>query len=94
ILSSRLQQACPINMGQRGFIAAPSCSENLKLLQSLIKSAKGDRRTLSVIFVDLTKAFDSVSHQHIFQVVGQKEVDGHISNLLKDLYTNAGKILE
>ncbi|NWI98772.1 PO21 protein, partial [Crypturellus undulatus] len=40
------------------------------------------------------KAFDSVSHQHIFQVLGQKSVYEHIINIIKDLYTKAGTALE
>ncbi|NWJ08401.1 PO21 protein, partial [Crypturellus undulatus] len=94
IMSTRFRRACPINNRQRGFIAAPGCSENLKLLQSLIKSAKRDKRTLGVVFIDLAKAFDSVSHQHIFHVLGQKGVDSHIINIIKDLYTNTGTTLE
>ncbi|NXD12918.1 POLR protein, partial [Nothocercus nigrocapillus] len=40
------------------------------------------------------KTFDSVSHQHIFQVWGQKGVDQHIIGTIKDLYTNSGTTLE
>uniref|UniRef100_A0A8C5TIF3 Reverse transcriptase domain-containing protein n=1 Tax=Malurus cyaneus samueli TaxID=2593467 RepID=A0A8C5TIF3_9PASS len=36
ILTARLTKACPLNPRQRGFIKAPGCSENLKLLQTLI----------------------------------------------------------
>ncbi|NXA30793.1 POLR protein, partial [Eudromia elegans] len=94
ILSARLRKACPINKHQRGFIAAPGCSENLKLLQTLIKSAKKDQRTPGVVFVDVAKAFDTVGHQHIFQVLGQKGVDKHIIDLIRDLYTNCGTTVE
>ncbi|NXA40643.1 POLR protein, partial [Eudromia elegans] len=93
-LSARLQKACPTNKRQRGFIAAPGCSKNLKLFQALIKSAKKDQRTLGVVFVDVAKAFDTVGHQHIFQVLGQKGVDRHIINLTQDLYTNCGTTME
>ncbi|NWI09468.1 PO21 protein, partial [Crypturellus soui] len=94
ILSNRLQRACPINALQKGFIAAPGCSTNLKLLQALIKSTKKDQRTLGVLFVDLAKAFGTVNHQHIFRVLGQKDVDRHIIDVLRDLYTNCGTTVE
>ncbi|NXA46160.1 POLR protein, partial [Nothocercus julius] len=94
ILSTRLQRACPMNKRQRGFIAAPGCLENLKLLQALIRSAKKDQRTRGVVFVDLAKAFDTVNHQHIFQVLGQKGVDKHVIGLICDLYTNCGTTVE
>ncbi|NWJ07351.1 PO21 protein, partial [Crypturellus undulatus] len=94
ILSNRLRRACPINARQRGFIAAPGCSENLKLLQALIKSAKRDHRTLGVVFVNLAKAFDTVNHQHIFRLLGQKGVDKHIIDIISDLYKNCGTSVE
>ncbi|NXA48421.1 POLR protein, partial [Nothocercus julius] len=40
------------------------------------------------------KAFDTVSHQHIFQVLGHKGVDKHIIGLIRDLYTNCGTTME
>ncbi|NXA44332.1 POLR protein, partial [Eudromia elegans] len=40
------------------------------------------------------KAFDTVGHQHIFQVLGQKGVDKHIIDLIRDLYTNCGTTVE
>ncbi|NXA54034.1 POLR protein, partial [Nothocercus julius] len=40
------------------------------------------------------KAFDTVNHQHIFQVLGQKRVDKHVIGLICDLYTNCGTTVE
>ncbi|NXG95115.1 POLR protein, partial [Stercorarius parasiticus] len=62
VITARLTKACPINQRQRGFIRSAGCSENLKLLQLLIRNAKREHRPLGVVFVDLAKAFDSVSH--------------------------------
>ncbi|NXA57582.1 PO21 protein, partial [Nothocercus julius] len=90
ILTARLRRACPINSRQRGFITSPHCSENLKLLQVLIKHAKKDHKMLGVVFVNLANAFNSIHHQHILQVLQQKGVDGHIINIVKDLYSNSG----
>ncbi|NXF98703.1 POLR protein, partial [Eubucco bourcierii] len=77
ILTARLAKACTINPRQRGFIRSSGCAENLKLLQLLIKKAKKQHRPLGVVFVDLAKAFDSVSHAHILAVLKQKGVDNH-----------------
>ncbi|NXE44920.1 PO21 protein, partial [Casuarius casuarius] len=94
ILTARLRRACPINSRQRGFIAAPDCVENLKLLRMLIKYAKKEHKSLGVVFVDLAKAFDSVHHQHIFQVLRQKDVDGRIINIIAEMYNNSATRLE
>ncbi|NWV44543.1 POLR protein, partial [Grantiella picta] len=62
ILTARLTRACPINPRQRGFIRASGCSENLKLLQLVVKHAKAGHRNLGVVFVDIAKAFDTICH--------------------------------
>ncbi|NWT50178.1 PO21 protein, partial [Erythrocercus mccallii] len=84
----RLGQACPINPRQRGFISASGCSENLKLLQLLVKCAKQEKRDLGIVFMDIAKAFDTVSHQHIVVGLTQRGVDPHIVHLISEMYTN------
>ncbi|NWV51461.1 PO22 protein, partial [Daphoenositta chrysoptera] len=86
IITARLTKACPLNPRQRGFIRAAGCSENLKLLQTIIRTAKREHRTLGVVFVDIAKAFDTVSHQHILYGLQQRRVDPHIVNLVSDMY--------
>ncbi|NWR95725.1 POLR protein, partial [Furnarius figulus] len=88
IMTARLAKACPINPRQRGFIQAPGCSENLKLLQLLIRHAKKEHNELGVVFVDIAKAFDTVSHRHIIMGLKQKGVDPHIIHLISNMYEN------
>ncbi|NXK89568.1 POLR protein, partial [Formicarius rufipectus] len=88
VLSARLVKACPINPRQCGFIRAAGCSENLKLQQLLIHCAKREHRELGVVFVDIAKAFDTVSHQHILMGLSQKGVGQHIIDLIGDMYEN------
>ncbi|NWW41988.1 POLR protein, partial [Panurus biarmicus] len=86
IVTARLTKACPLNPRQKGFIRAAGCSENLKLLQSIIRSAKKEHRPLGVVFMDITKAFDTVSHQHILHALRERGVDPHIIGLVKNMY--------
>ncbi|NXY90922.1 POLR protein, partial [Alcedo cyanopectus] len=88
ILTARLTKACPLNPRQKGFIRAAGCSENLKLLQTIIRLAKKEHRPLGVVFVDIAKAFDSVSHRHILYSLQQRGVDPHIVNLVNNMYTD------
>ncbi|NWX21709.1 POLR protein, partial [Aegotheles bennettii] len=74
IITSRLTKASPINQRQRGFVRLAGCSGNLKLLQLLIRNAKRHHRPLGVVFVDLAKAFYTVSHSHIIMALKQKSV--------------------
>ncbi|NXH39772.1 PO21 protein, partial [Dicaeum eximium] len=80
--------ACPIHPRQRGFISASGCSENLKLLQPLVKCAKQEHRELGVVFVDIAKAFDTVCQQHIIAGLVQRGVDPHVVQLVIEMYRN------
>ncbi|NXB08024.1 POLR protein, partial [Cnemophilus loriae] len=88
IMTARLAKACPINPRQRGFIRAAGCSENFKLLQLLIQNAKKEHRQLGGVFIDIAKAFDTLSHQHILMGLKQKGVDPHIITLIKNMMEN------
>ncbi|NXU80807.1 POLR protein, partial [Oreotrochilus melanogaster] len=78
--------ACPLNPRQRGFIRAAGCSENLKLLQTIIRAAKSEHRPLGVVFVDIAKAFDTVGHHHIIHALQQRGADPHIIGLMNNMY--------
>ncbi|NXU96938.1 POLR protein, partial [Cettia cetti] len=86
VATARLYRSCHINPRQRGFVCASGCSENLKLLQLLVKCAKQEHRHLGVVFVDIAKAFDTVSHQHIIAGLAQRGVDPHIVHLIGEMY--------
>ncbi|NXE44169.1 PO21 protein, partial [Ptilorrhoa leucosticta] len=88
IAMARLVHACPINPRQWGFINASGCSENLKLLQLLVESAKQEHQNLGVVFVDIAKAFDTVCHQHIIAGLTQRGIDSHVIHLVSEMYRN------
>ncbi|NXX65173.1 PO21 protein, partial [Spizella passerina] len=90
--NSHTDQGLTLNPRQRGFIRAVGCSENLKLLQIIIRSAKGEHKHLGVVFVDITKAFDTVSQQHILHALQQREADPHIINLVSNIGKNVSVI--
>ncbi|GLD47517.1 uncharacterized protein AKAME5_000168000 [Lates japonicus] len=84
ILARRLKEACPVHTRQRGFIKSPGCSENLLLMDRLLCMAKKEIRPLAVVFVDFAKAFDSVSHKHIAEVLTRKGVNEWMRRLIQD----------
>jgi hypothetical protein len=89
ILAKRVIKGVPLNPRQRGFIEAPGCFENGFLLQRIQKHAKRNRKRLSVVFLDLAKAFDTVSHKHIQQGLKRFFVNDHFIETVVDLYTDA-----
>ncbi|NXS16062.1 PO21 protein, partial [Mystacornis crossleyi] len=88
IATVRLTRACPINPRQRGFICASGCSENLKLLQLLVKNEKQEHRYRGFVFMDIAKAFDTVCHQHILAGLVQRRADPHMIHLVGEMHKN------
>ena len=89
ILAKRVTKGVPLNPRQRGFIEAPGCSENGFMLQRIQKHAKQNRKRLSVVFLDLAKAFDTVSHKHIQEGLKRFCINEHFIETVVDLYTDA-----
>ncbi|QQP35759.1 Zgc:194878, partial [Caligus rogercresseyi] len=66
VLANRLKKA-RINSCQKGFREVNGCSENNMVLRNLIGTATDGQRNfpLAFAFIDLAKAFDSVSHESL-----------------------------
>lgn len=70
ILQKRLANTC-----QKGFTNTPGCSENLLLVEGAILKSKKEGLPIAMVFIDLAKAFDSVSHRHMKCALEQRRVD-------------------
>ena len=89
IVGRRLSAASPLNPRQRGFIdGSEGCSGNLMILNGIIARARGKGTGLAVAFIDLSKAFDTVSHGHILACLEERMTDPHIVGLIQNLYVN------
>uniref|UniRef100_A0AAV2JTG5 Reverse transcriptase domain-containing protein n=1 Tax=Knipowitschia caucasica TaxID=637954 RepID=A0AAV2JTG5_KNICA len=86
ILAARLSNACPVHPRQKGFVNGSGCSENLTVLNGLITLAKKERRELAVVFIDLAKAFDTVSHRLIRETLTRRGVDQLVVKVIMDGY--------
>lgn len=54
--------AAPLPVPQKGFAPEEGVTANILLIQELIKNSMSNKTDLCVAFLDLKKAFDSVSH--------------------------------
>ena len=88
LLSKRLMDDMIICPRQRGFIRAAGCYENLTALSSMIEHGKR-RNGIAVTFLDLAKAFDTVSHHHIEVALKRHGVPKIVGDLILNLYSNA-----
>lgn len=69
ILSQRIVSNVPINQRQKAFVPVDGCSDNIFLLDALIRDSKRRLKPLCMVFVDISKAFDSVSHDTIIRAM-------------------------
>lgn len=86
ILTQRLSQACIPHWRQKGFIKSPGCAENLVILNGLTTISRRNGRPLAVIFIDLAKAFDTISHKLIQESLKQRGRDKLPRHFLRNSY--------
>ncbi|KAJ3583336.1 hypothetical protein NHX12_023069, partial [Muraenolepis orangiensis] len=89
IINKRLTNACSINKRQKGFTTAPGCSEKLLLVEGVRKISKEARSPLAMVFIDLAKAFDSISHEHRKETLVQRRIDPGIVEMINDSYRDS-----
>ena len=89
ILEGRLRAGIQLSDRQRGFIPAPGCEENLSILEQALTAAKGVKGMTSFVALDLAKAFDTVSHDHIIRSLRDQSVPEQFVDVVTDLYSNA-----
>ncbi|KAL7891848.1 hypothetical protein AOLI_G00013240 [Acnodon oligacanthus] len=83
-------KCCPMpgTTAQMGFIHAPRCAENVEILRCVMRRSRPDGNELVVVFISFAKAFDSISHEHILDVLRQRQVDDHVVRVICYSYTN------
>ncbi|UYV79224.1 EPM2AIP1, partial [Cordylochernes scorpioides] len=75
---------------QAGFRKNRSCTDHIILLNSLIQlSLRRKRGKLYVFFVDLTKAFDTVPHDLLWQKLHKMGISNKFVMLIKNFYQEA-----
>jgi hypothetical protein len=74
---------------QMGFRPGGGCSDALFTMAQITSWSREFKRPLSVCYVDLTKAYDSVSRQILWLVLRQQGVPEKLVNLLEDLHTGS-----
>ena len=88
-LAKRLTSAINLHPSQRGFIPAPGVEQNSILLEHLIRKQKKEKGTLAVAFLDLAKAFDTISHDLFAKGLTRMGVPSQFIRVVEDLYEGA-----
>lgn len=88
ILAARLSDHLPIDIRQKAFQKGDGIADNSWLLQSLIKDHTDELEPLCVTFIDVKKAFDSVSHDTIILAARRMGVPDRLLSYLRNIYTD------
>ena len=65
ILDRRLRELVTFHDNQRGFTNSPGTLINTSILESVLAAAKAQKKNATLVFLDISKAFDNVGHNHL-----------------------------
>jgi hypothetical protein len=86
LLAARLERQLPISERQKAFRKGDGLAQNAYLIQSIIKDHTTSRSALNITFIDIKKAFDSVSQESIILAAQRMGVPPRLLDYLRDLY--------
>ena len=89
ILAKRMEIFLPFNIRQKAFREGDSKAESVWFLQQLIQKHEDQLSPLTIAFVNVKKAFDSVSHQSIIMAAKRLGAPPPLLSYLAELYSDA-----
>src|SRR6218665_686543 len=93
VFASRLTSSLPLDPRQKAFRPVDGCADNVFLLDTIIKEAQRRRRPLSLAFVDVAKAFDSVSHDTLRRALRRLGVPEPLVDYVGYMYGHSSTVL-
>ena len=89
----RIRKNVTLDERQKGFVPVNGCYENVKILQEIIKNQRKRRRKYNLVFIDLAKAFDTVSHKSIEKGLKRKDIPSQVIETILDMYKKATTVI-
>lgn len=93
ILGYRMNRVFKTNDKQVGFKPINGCGINVLWLHSLLKHARKNKNNIYACLIDVSKAFDSVSHESITRALKRNGTPTAFINIITDQYTNASTVI-
>ena len=87
ILAKRIENTIVLDPRQKAFIRRDGIADNIFLLKNIIYQHKQKLRPLKICLLDVSKAFDSVSHDAIIAMSNRAGLQKKSLNI-KHSYTN------
>ena len=89
ILASQLEATLPWNARQKAFVKGDGVADSIWLLQMIIRQHQRTLQPLNIAFLDIKKAFDSVSHECVLLAARRMGVPPPMLGYLGELYRDA-----
>ena len=89
VLSKRVSGAIHLNPRQKAFVPVDGCAQNTLLLDTLIADARRKHKQLSIVGIDLSKAFDMVSINSIRRAMLRHNLDEELIEYIIEAYTGS-----
>ena len=89
ILASRFEATLPWNTRQKAFMKGDGVADSIWLLQTIIRQHQRTLQPLNIAFIDIRKAFDSISHESLLLAAGRMGVPPPLLGYLGELYGDA-----
>nr|GEW58383.1 retrovirus-related Pol polyprotein LINE-1 [Tanacetum cinerariifolium] len=86
VIERRLRRETRVPENQFGFMPGSSMTEAIHLLRSLMEKCMERQRDLHMAFLDLEKAYDSISRELIWRTLIDKETPRRYSRIINDMY--------
>jgi len=86
-LSSWAEERGLCARGQASFTKDFRTTDNLYILRTLIEQSTHKRKKLYCCFVDFCKAFDTVPHDLLWQVLAKMGIVGRFMQCLQNMYS-------
>ncbi|KAK2575343.1 hypothetical protein KPH14_012766 [Odynerus spinipes] len=93
VLARRLQNSIPLDLRQRGFIKADGCAEATFYLDLVLRYHNSKLKNLYIASIDISKAFDSVSHQAILAALECRDVPKPLASYIVNIYEKSRTVL-
>ena len=94
ILAKRIENIIVLDPRQKAFIKRDGIAENIFLLKNIIYQHKQKLRPLKICLLDVSKAFDFVSHDAIISIANRAGLPKTIIEYIKYAYTNCNTQLK
>jgi hypothetical protein len=74
---------------QSGFGAGRSCIDNIFCLAQMIEKKRATNRDLHLLFIDLSKAYDSVPLNKLWEMLDKSTINARLIEAIKSLYNGS-----